>query len=433
MKIKENILLLILLFPYAKSGFAFSGGDTLALSLKEAVYMGLEHNKQLRSSEKNIEIYKVRIRESVSTGLPQINIKGNYSTNFGHKIKFGEGASFKLEDQYNITGTIQQLLFSGEWIVGVQTSKLAKKMAEEEFLINEAELKNNIFNAYYLILTNENFIKIMHENIRNMEDILRQNENMYRAGAIESTDVDQMRINLGQIRNSLSSMERTVTVNYNLLKLLLGMDSGKNIKLKNSLKEILDAETYRTILMHRFDIEENLKFKLMQTNNDIQKKMVELKKWGYAPTVSGSYNYTHKLRTAGFDMSPKSMASININIPLFNGLKKRAEVDKEKISLEQSVLNKEFLKDQLFTEEQQLLFSLKNATENYNLQKENKEVASRILTKMTQKYRLGSISSLELTQANNNYLQAETNYASAVLSLLQAELQLRKLYNRFIY
>lgn len=171
----------------------------------------------------------------------------------------------------------------------------------------------------------------------------------------------------------------------------------------------------------------------MQTNNDIQKKMVELKKWGYAPTVSGSYNYTHKLRTAGFDMSPKSMASININIPLFNGLKKRAEVDKEKISLEQSVLNKEFLKDQLFTEEQQLLFSLKNATENYNLQKENKEVASRILTKMTQKYRLGSISSLELTQANNNYLQAETNYASAVLSLLQAELQLRKLYNRFIY
>ena len=87
-----------------------------------------------------------------------------------------------------------------------------------------------------------------------------------------------MRINLGQIRNSLSSMERTVTVNYNLLKLLLGMDSGKNIKLKNSLKEILDAETYRTILMQKFDIEENLKFKLMKTNNDIQKKMVELKK-----------------------------------------------------------------------------------------------------------------------------------------------------------
>lgn len=42
---------------------------------------------------------------------------------------------------------------------------------------------------------------------------------------------------------------------------------------------------------------------------------------------------------------------------------------------------------------------------------------------------LGSVSSLDLTQANNNYLSAESNFTNACLNLLQAKTQLEKLYN----
>ena len=45
------------------------------------------------------------------------------------------------------------------------------------------------------------------------------------------------------------------------------------------------------------------------------------------------------------------------------------------------------------------------------------------------KYNAGAVSSLDLTQANNNYLTAENNYTSACLTLLQAQTQLEKLYN----
>ena len=93
-------------------------------------------------------------------------------------------------------------------------------------------------------------------------------------------------------------------------------------------------------------------------------------------------------------------------------------------------MQKSLLQDQLNVQDEQLKFNLKNAMENYSLQKENIDVATRVLKSYQRKHELGAVSSLDLTQANNNYLQAETNYTEAVLTLLQAQVSLEKLYNQ---
>ena len=88
------------------------------------------------------------------------------------------------------------------------------------------------------------------------------------------------------------------------------------------------------------------------------------------------------------------------------------------------------MEDQLNLQDEQLKFELRNAIENYNLQKENIDVAGRVLANYQRKYEFGAVSSLDLTQANNNYLQAENNYTNAVLTLLQAQLNIERLYNQ---
>ena len=98
-----------------------------------------------------------------------------------------------------------------------------------------------------------------------------------------------------------------------------------------------------------------------------------------------------------------------MNIPIFSGLQRDSKVKQAKITLEQSYMQKSLLQDQLNVQDEQLKFNLKNAMENYNLQKENIDVATRVLKNYQRKYELGAVSSLDLTQANNNYLQAETN------------------------
>lgn len=399
------------------------------ISLQQAVEFAIKHNKELQSSRMNIESYRQKVRESVSQGLPQINGTLTYTTNFGYKMNFG-GQSIKMKDQSNVGVGLQQLLFSGSWILGMQTSKIAVRLSEQQVESSELDIVENIYNSYYTILVTERMQEILRQNLENMNEIYKHTDNMYKAGTVEITDVDQIRVNVGQLKNSLLSMERTVEVNYNLLRLQLGLEAGTPVKLSDGLEVFLENDKSNRLYLEKFDINNNVSYQLVNTQTELNKKLLGIEKWSYAPTIAGSYNFNYKILKPALDMSPKHTAGVTMSIPVFSGMQRDSKVKQAKITLEQSYLQKDLLEDQLNVQDEQLKFNLKNAMENYNLQKENIDVATRVLQNYQRKYELGAVSSLDLTQANNNYLQAETNYTEAVLTLLQAQVSLEKLYNQ---
>ena len=225
-------------------------------------------------------------------------------------------------------------------------------------------------------------------------------------------------------------MERTVAVNYNLLRLQLGLEAGAPLKLSDGLEVFLENDKSNRLYLEKFDINNNVSYQLVNTQTELNKKLLGIEKWSYAPTISGSYNFNYKILKPALDMSPKHTAGVTMSIPVFSGMQRDSKVKQAKITLEQTYLQKDLLEDQLNVQDEQLKFNLKNAMENYSLQKENIDVATRVLQNYQRKYELGAVSSLDLTQANNNYLQAETNYTEAVLTLLQAQVSLEKLYNQ---
>ena len=335
-----------------------------------------------------------------------------------------------MKDQSNVGVGLQQLLFSGSWILGMQTSKIAVRLSEQQVESSELDIIENIYNSYYTILVTERMQEILRQNLENMNEIYKHTDNMYKAGTVEITDVDQIRINVGQLKNSLLSMERTVAVNYNLLRLQLGLEAGAPVKLSDGLDVFLENDKSSRLYLEKFDINNNVNYQLINTQSELNKKLLGIEKWSYAPTISGSYNFNYKILKPALDMSPKHTAGLTMSIPVFSGMQRDSKVKQAKITLEQTYLQKDLLEDQLNVQDEQLKFNLKNAMENYSLQKENIDVATRVLQNYQRKYELGAVSSLDLTQANNNYLQAETNYTEAVLTLLQAQVSLEKLYNQ---
>ena len=279
------------------------------LSLRQAIEYAIKHNKELQSSQLEIDLYKQKVRESVSQGLPQINGTLDYNTNFGYKMDFG-GNSMKMKDQSNVKASLQQLIFSGQWILGIQTSKIAERLTEQQVEITELDIVENICNSYYTILVSERMLDILRQNLENMNKIYQHTDNMYKAGTVEVTDVDQIRITVGQLKNSLLSMERTVEVNYNLLRLQLGLVAGTTVELTDNLTVFLDENKARQLSETTFDIQKNPEFQIMQTQTELNKKMLGLEKWSYAPTISGSYTFNHKLLKPEFDMSAKHSASL---------------------------------------------------------------------------------------------------------------------------
>jgi outer membrane protein TolC len=401
-------------------------------SLREAVAFAIEHNKRLQSSSMNVELFRQKVREAVAQGLPQVNGTLDYITNFKHTMDFS-GMKIVMKDQSSGKVALQQLLFSGEWIAGVQASKIAKRLAEQQVDVTEQEVVENVYSSYYNVLVSERMLGIIDRNIEYMNQMYEHTRNMFTAGVMEETDVDQIRVTVGQLKNARLSMHRNVELGYNLLRVQMGLEENAPVRLADDLSRFLDPVTRVSFANEAFDPSENLQYRLVETQTEINRKMLSMGKWAYAPTLGGMYSYTHKLIRPNLDMSPQHAAGFTLSIPIFNGLRQRSKVAQAKVTLEQSLLDKSFLEDQLRLQDRQLRFEFNNALENHSLQQENIEVARRVLNSYKRKYELGTLSSMELTQANSTYLQAESNYTNAALTLLQAWLQLEKLNNRLIF
>lgn len=252
---------------------------------------------------------------------------------------------------------------------------------------------------------------------------------MYKAGLAEQIDVDQLRVNLSQIENSQRSMERNLQINYNMFRFLLGLEPTAEIVLSENLDNLILVVEQKSLAQPNLVLANNPTFQIMETQEEIGHKNVNMQKWAYTPTLSGYYSYTEKMMTSGFDLSPKNAAGLNLTVPIFAGGTKYAQVNKAKIELDNVRMNKELLSDQLMMQDQQLSFEFNNAFDNFLAQTENVEMAKRVFDNINNKYKQGILSSLDLIQANTNYLQAENNYINSVMELLGARLELDKLYN----
>jgi len=84
----------------------------------------------------------------------------------------------------------------------------------------------------------------------------------------------------------------------------------------------------------------------------------------------------------------------------------------------------------LLLQEKQIKYNLQSSLENYYTQQENVEVAQRVYDSYRRKFQQGMATSLDLTNANSNYLDAESNYLTAMMDVMNARLQLDKLMNR---
>ncbi|MBE6333733.1 MAG: TolC family protein [Bacteroidales bacterium] len=397
-------------------------------SLNEAVDYAIEYNRTLKTSKMDVEYKRKQITQAISQGLPQINTTLDYSTNFGYEMNFG-GNAIKLEDQLAFTASASQLLFSGQWIVGVQTAKIARQISELGVDATDLEIRSTVHTLYYTILAYQRMGAILENNLADMEVIRQHTENMYAQGVVEVTDVDQIRVTVNQLRNNLYSVQRNTEVNSNILKIQMGLPVNSQITLTDNIDNMISSEEYSELVAEQFDINQNISYKQMITQEKLQEKMVSIEKWSFAPTISARYSYLEKIVEPSFSMSPSHSGAINLSFPIFSGLSRKSSLEMQKINMDKIRLNRAQLEDNLNMQEIQYKFNLRNAIENYQLQKSNLEVSEKVLTNYRNKYDQGVISSLELTQANTNFLNAQTNYTTAVLTLLNAQVELQKLHN----
>lgn len=441
---KNKQLFTTTLFFLLSGGIVFSQtGSELTLSLKDAQEFAIQNNKRIISARLEVEASRVAIWETISNALPQITTSGSFTDNlklmttllpgefFGQP---GEKIPVTFGSQFNSSASVQAsiLLFNAPLYLGIETTKLAKQLSEQNLEKSELDTKELVSNVYFLILLSERSREIIVKNIENLNETLKATNVMYAAGMAEKTDVDQMQQNVTMVENSLSSLDRTIEVNYNLLRFQLGVAPDTRIILTETLEGLTAEINVEALLSQDFDHTENVDYKLIEGQEQMSLLALKTQKASALPTLSGFYNYgTNGMgdKISELRWFQNSMAGLQLTLPIFASGQRYTRIRKAQINLENARNTKEMVEDQLLLQEKQLRYNLVNANLQYKSQKDNVEVSMRVYTNMENKYKQGMASSLDLTQANSLYLQAENNYVSALMNLLQTKLALDKLLN----
>lgn len=395
-------------------------------SLSEAVDYALAHNNSMKNAQYALRESEATKWATIANYLPQANANIGYTNYMGSKLEFS-GMKINMDPSSTLTFQATQLLFNANVIVGIQLSELAREMSELAVSRSELSVKQSTQSAYYAVLVSENNKALLEKNVENVRALATATRAKVDVGIGESTEADEMEVTLANLENMLKSTERTIEMAYNAIRLLLGLSAEDNIVLSDHLERLTDNRSVFELLTQDFLLEENIDIQTSRLNVLLSEKQLHAAVAEHLPSVTAVYQHNEILLKTGFDMNMHNIFSLSASIPLFTSGKTRANTKKAKFAYEAAKENHEYAKEQLQIQDKQLRYNLKNAMETYEIQKQNIEVSKRVFENITKKYEQGLASSLEVTNANNNLLTAQSNYVNAVMSMLNAKDELLKL------
>jgi len=422
-------------------------------SVDQAIAYGLKHNYDYLNAKSDVEIARMQVKETTAIGLPQISSKVS-NTNYinipttlmpdfisaavygVNENAFGLTPVVPLPSttqyfpvtfgtKYNASAevNVSQLVFSGEYLVGLKASKTYQKQSLQALEKTEQNLRESIRMYYYLALSLRSQREIIEKTLAGNEKMLAENRVMFKKGYIEDTEVSQLEILVSNLKANirhLGEQEKT-TVNY--LKMFMGMPLEEELVLTDKLDHLLEASLLGEGGV--FNPANNIDFRLMQTQIALSDLQIKQAQSAYLPQLSAFFTaQTNAMRDNWdfFDSKgtwyPTTLWGVNLSIPIWSSGSRYSKVQQAKLArlkLEQSEKQLDAgLRLQVATAQS----DLRMHTSEYNINKKNLELSEKIYQKTQTKYKEGVASSFDLIQAHNAFLEASKNYTISILNVL---------------
>ena len=405
----------------------------LQLSLQEAQNHAVESNRSLKNASLAVQEAYAQRWQTIASMLPQVDGSYAYSNYCGYSATLSMGGMEVPVSMPNVgaLGVTASMGLNGQGIVGALLNNIAidmKKIALEQ---SESELRGNVMSSYVSVLALQSITELLDSTLLNIQGLEQMTQSAVDAGAVEQTSADQIRVRVNTLKNSINQQKRNIELAFTSLKVLLDVPVETELVLTDKIDGILSAEKVLALLGENFIVENNLNYQLLSKNVELAKRNVHMAGWAYGPTVAVAYNYANQqyYGEGGMRMTPPNLVQVSVKMPLWSSGKRAAGVVEKKIAYEEAKNTLSETTDQLAIQYRQLCFNLTNAYETYLNEKENIEVSKRVFNSATEKFKYGASSNLELTNASNDLINAQSSYVQAMLSLVNAQVELDKFLN----
>ena len=441
-----KILFTLSFFLGLQSVFAQTLPDSV--SLEEALAFGEQNNRTIQNA--NLEVQKAYKQKwsAIAIGLPQISANANYQ-NFielptslipaqffgGNEGDFAE-VQFGTPQTMDAGVTVQQLIFDGSYLVGLEASRVFLAISENILQKTLLEIRKNIVNTYSSVLLARENIQFLENNHKNLTNTLEELNQLFRNGFEEEESVEQLRLTLSGVETQLRYAKNLERITLNMLKLLIGFPTQSPLLLSDTLEKLTDASLFSLQISEDISLSNNVDIKMAENNLLSETLLYKYERSKSLPRLSAflNGNYTGNSETFSFTQSNQkwfgaALFGINLQVPIFSSLQRSANSQKAKIAVYQAEKSLTETQERITIEVQAAENEYQLAVENYFTSKENLALAKRIEEKNQTKYFEGVASSFELREAQLQLYSAQNNYIKAIQNVIQKKLALETLLN----
>ncbi len=446
----------------SQTGLLDSGSFLTLEKLKEYAIL---HNYDIMNADLEIKKSKALKWETTAMGLPQVSASAEYQNfpdiptqlmpNFITPAVYGintglfgltpiapmpEDEKFPVQfgSKHNANWgiSISQLVFSGEYIVGLKASKIYLNLSEKAKEKTILDIKENIEKTFYLIMITEESITVMDSVYQKTALLINEQQKLYEAGFMEETEVEQLKLVLKTNENTLIALKQNLDIFYRLLKFQIGMDFSQSLSINWSLKDAVREIENFGFYTEEINIYENPEYQLIKVQENLADLSLQREKTKFLPSVYAFYSYSKNSMRDSLDFFsdnalwyPTSVWGATVSIPIFSSGQRYSKVKQAQFDLQEMMNTRQKIEQALSMDAKQAESDFLIGLNNVKNSSEQRHLAKKIYDISYKKFQAGMEQSFMLTQYQTQYFKALANYYQALGELIDKNIKLKKLMN----
>ena len=255
-------------------------------------------------------------------------------------------------------------------------------------------------------------------------------EKRYSVGQVSEFDFIRSQVTVSNAEPNVFAAENSIVLALWQLKALLGVDLDMQVDCAGSLAD------YESAMTSQIDTANSLVDNTTMKQFDIQERMLEqtlkLKRAANIPSLAASINYQFTAMDESFSLAhykwnPSSTAALSLNIPIFSGGKRRAEINQAKIDLSKIQLQRENTERQLRTAIMSYYSNMQTNLKQYHASSQSIATAKRGYDIAVKRYEVGGGTLLDVDNSQLAYTQAELSRSTSIYEYLINKVSMDKI------
>lgn len=411
-------------------------------SLNDLLKHAVENSHQMKKVQMQKTESSYKTKEVIANGLPQAEGSLNYSRMGVPEISIspemlemlpeeiaplvGGLANIKALHTTSAGVTVSQLLYSQSYLTGVKQAKKAEDLYNSMLQKTEEDIIHDVSSNYYQVLMNYSNLKILNENILNLEKLYNILKLQYDNDFVKQTDVNRLKVTLTNLKTKRETLENGIQIQKRILKIITGIPDENELQLDTAVISKMD---YQKPAVAEFIPEVLPEFQLLKKQTELAGLQIESSKAAFYPNLAafGQFNYSSYATEFKIkDFSNMNTIGLKATIPVFSSGMRNQRVKQSQLKFNQNMEDFNLNKKYLETGYQNAVNSLHSSWKNLQDQQENKELAGEVYNQVKLQFDEGMASLTDLLNVESSLLEAENLFNQQLLKYKLAEIELLK-------